>query len=79
MSIVAIMLGRLEMDAEECVSAYSNLTKLIWRSQSVTPTRLRRVTTETEETILDSVRHIVEETIDVAQPFRDDKQRRCRT
>jgi Patatin-like phospholipase len=81
--LVAIMLGRLEMDVDECISAYNKLIKAVFEEKSswLPLSWLGRITAQFDSNKLKSV---IEEVIgskgaSTADVFNDGKLHGCRT
>jgi hypothetical protein len=82
-SLIAIMLGRLEMDVDECINAFSRFTKAIFAHKN---NRLPFSSTLKTQPRFDSatLEKAIQETIagrNISQRalFNDDKERRCKT
>jgi Patatin-like phospholipase len=80
--LIAIMLGRLEMDVDECISAYNKLTKAVFKEKSgwLSANWMGRTTTRFESNRLKSA---IEEVIgskgaSAVDLFNDGNLRGCR-
>jgi hypothetical protein len=83
LSLIAIMLGRLEMDVDECIAAYSGLAEAVFsQKKSRFPFSLRGRTTarfnslRLEDAIGKTIR---DAKCSEADLFNDGKERGCRT
>jgi patatin-like phospholipase/acyl hydrolase len=81
--LIAIMLGRLEMDVDECIDAYRKLTETIFKSKknrmglSLKGDVSARFSSET---LRDAIKTVVNETnrFTDTDPFNDQQSRSCR-
>ena len=76
------MLGRLEMDVDECISAYTNMFKTIFEKKGL-PVHMwsGKVKGRFDSAVLEeSIRKIVtERKLSETEPFSDEKERSCKT
>jgi hypothetical protein len=78
--IIAIMLGRLEMDVDECINAYSSMFKRIFGKKGL-PVNMRGKTKGRFDSMVleDCIREILEQRrLSPMEPFNDEKDRTCK-
>lgn len=80
--LIAIMLGRLEMDVDECITAYTGMFKTIFEKKGL-PVHMwsGKVKGRFDSAVLEeSIRKIVtERKLSETEPFNDGKERPCKT
>lgn len=82
-SLIAIMLGRLEMDVDECITAYIKLMKAVFEQRS---NRLpfgwrgRLKAQFDSNTLRSAIEEVIQgKEISITDPFNDGSKRGCRT
>ena len=80
-SLIAIMLGRLEMDVDQCIDAYLKLAGEVFSEKSLPVDWLGRVKSKFDSKKLkDAIYKIVEKGgASGDEPFNDGKERGCKT
>jgi len=78
--IIAIMLGRLEMDVDECINAYTSMFKRIFGKKGLSVSILGKIKGRFDSMVLeDCVKEILKERqLSPIEPFNDEKDRTCK-
>jgi len=78
--IIAIMLGRLEMDVDECINAYTGMFKRIFGKKGLPVSMLGKIKGRFDSMVLeDCVREILEQRgLLPIEPFNDEKDKTCK-
>lgn len=74
------MLGRLEMDVDECINAYTSMFKRIFGKKGLPFNMLGKIKGRFDSMVLeDCIREILEQRgLSLMEPFNDEKDRDCR-
>lgn len=74
------MLGRLEMDVDECINAYSSMFKRIFGKKGLPVNMRGKIKGRFDSMVLeDCIREILEQRgLSSMEPFNDEKDRTCK-
>lgn len=76
-SIIAIMLGRLEMDIDSCITAYTDMFKTIFGKKGLPVNAWGKIKGRFDSIVLEEcIRKILEDNgLSITEPFNDRRER----
>lgn len=75
------MLGRLEMEVDECIDAYTSMFKTIFEKKKIPITWSGKLKGRFDSEVLEQViqKMVTDRKLPVTEPFDDGKDRNCKT